>query len=266
MTTHGGARPTGNEATAGTDPGEARPVALVTGGSRGIGRAVVTRLARDGYDVAFCFRSHSEAAAQTVREATEAGARVHASEVDVADAARVREFVASAESELGPLAAVVTSAGVTRDRPLALMKDEEWHQVIDTNLDGTYHVCRAAVFSFIKRRKGSVVTLSSVAGVYGSPTQTNYSASKAGIIGFTLALARECGGYGVRANVVAPGFITTDMTAAVTETTRKKYLDRIPLRRAGTPEEVADLVSFLVSDRATYITGQVMGIDGGLLL
>jgi 3-oxoacyl-[acyl-carrier protein] reductase len=248
-----------------TAPEGGRPVALVTGGSRGIGRAVVTRLARDGYDVAFCFRSASDAAEEVVKEAGEAGARVLAREVDVADAAACRAFVAETEDELGPLAAAVTCAGVTRDRPLVLMKDEEWRQVLSTNLDGTFHICRAATFSFMKRRRGALVTMSSVAGVYGSPSQANYSASKAGIIGFTKALAKEYGKYQVRANVVAPGFITTDMTAAVSEAQRKKYLAGIPLTRFGAPGEVADLVSFLVSDRAAYITGQVIGIDGGLV-
>jgi 3-oxoacyl-[acyl-carrier protein] reductase len=237
----------------------------VTGGSRGIGRAVVSRLARDGFDIAFCFRSHSTAAEQVVKEATEAGARVYPGEVDVTHADRVRDFVSAVESELGPLAAVVTCAGVTRDRPLARMKDAEWTEVMDTNLNGTYHVCRAAVFPMMKRRCGVVVTMSSVAGVHGTPGQTNYSASKAGIIGFTRALAREVGGFGIRANVVAPGFISTDMTALMPEKARSRALERIPLGRPGSPEEVADLVSFLVSERAGYITGQVLGIDGGLL-
>lgn len=243
-----------------------RPVALVSGGSRGIGRAIVTRLAHDGYDVAFCYHSRADAAEEAEKTAAEAGARTFALQVDVADSAQTREFVAAAEAELGPLNAVVTAAGITRDRPLALMDDTQWQDVIRTNLDGTFHVCRAAIQSLIKRRTGSIVTLSSIAGVYGGVGQTNYSASKAGIIGFTRALAKEYGKFGVRANSVAPGFINTDMTSAVPETARKKYLGQIPLAKFGAPEDVADLVSFLVSDRAGYITGQVLGIDGGLTI
>ena len=252
-----------------SDQGDAgrgqRRVALVSGGSRGIGRAVVTRLARDGFDVAFCFRSDSDAAEAVVKEATEAGARVICRAVDVADSAQSRAFVDWAEDQLGPLAAVVTAAGITRDGPMVLMDDEGWQRVIRTDLDGTYHICRAAIYSFMKRRNGSLVTLSSVAGVYGSAAQTNYSASKAGVIGFTRAMAKECGRHGIRANVVAPGFIETDMTAKVSDKRRTRYLGQIPLARFGAPENVADLVAFLVSDRATYITGQVIGIDGGLV-
>ncbi|MFC5722935.1 3-oxoacyl-[acyl-carrier-protein] reductase [Streptomyces gamaensis] len=245
-------------------PAPARPVALVTGGSRGIGRAVVARLAADGFDVAFCYRSHSGAADAAAEEARAAGARVHARQVDVADAAQAKDFVASAAEELGPLSAVVTSAGITRDRPLALMTEQEWREVLETNLSGTYNICRAAVFPMMKQRGGAVVTLSSIAGVNGNATQTNYAASKAGIIGFTLSLAKEVGRYGIRANVVAPGLITTDMTAELPEAVTKQLVESIPLGRAGTPEEVADLVSFLVSDRAAYLTGQVVEINGGL--
>ncbi|WP_045302977.1 3-oxoacyl-ACP reductase FabG [Saccharothrix sp. ST-888] len=244
----------------------ARPVALVSGGSRGIGRAIVTRLAADGYDVAFCYRSRSDAADETAEAAARHGARTFVRRVDVAEAAQTRDFVAAAEAELGALDAVVTAAGITRNRPLALMDDVQWQDVVRTNLDGTYHVCRAALHSLIKRRRGVIVTLSSIAGVYGAVGQTNYSASKAGIIGFTRALAKEYGKLGVRANSVAPGFVDTDMMSAMSPATREKHLNQIPLARFGAPEDVADLVSFLVSARSGYITGQVLGIDGGLAI
>jgi 3-oxoacyl-[acyl-carrier protein] reductase len=239
-------------------------VALVTGGSRGIGRATVLRLAQDGFDVAFCYRSNEEAARALEKEAGELGARVFACQADVSKADAVRAFVAETEEQLGSIGVAVTSAGITRDNPLLMMTDEQWHEVVDTNLDGVYHVCRSVIFEMMKRKSGSIVNVSSVAGVYGNPTQTNYSATKAGIIGFTKALAKEVGRYGIRANVVAPGFIDTEMTSVLSGGVKDKALKAVPLGRLGTAGEVADLIAYLAADRAGYITGAVFQIDGGI--
>ncbi|MER5541057.1 3-oxoacyl-[acyl-carrier-protein] reductase [Streptomyces sp. NPDC002586] len=243
-----------------------RPCAIVTGGSRGIGRAVAVRLAADGYDVAFCYRSGGDAATETEKLVREQGAQAYHAPCDVADFDAVESFMKRAAEELGPIQVLVNSAGVVRDNPMVLMSAEDWREVINTNLSGTFNFCRSAVFGFMKRKEGVIVNMSSIAGVYGNATQTNYSASKAGIQGMSISLAKELAPYGIRVNTVAPGFIETDMTEALPEKVRAAALKAIGLRRYGRAEEVADLVSFLVSDRASYITGEVIRIDGGTVL
>lgn len=241
-------------------------VALVTGGSRGIGRACVLRLAQDGYDVAFCYASQSEAAEVVRKEAAEYGTRILPLQADVASGDSVRALVKKVGEELGSIDTLVTSAGVVRDNPLLLMTDEQWQQTLDVNLTGTYNLCRAVVFEMLKRRSGSIVTLSSVAGVHGTPTQSNYAATKAGIIGFTKSLAKEVGQYGIRVNAVAPGFIETDMVADLDPDHKSRMIERVPLGRMGKADEVAELVAFLASDKAAYITASVVQIDGGIVV
>lgn len=245
---------------------ESKGLALVTGASRGIGRAIALQLAADGYDIAFCYRANTQAAQAVEREVMQHGRRCFHRACDAADETAVRDFIQACQEALGELEVLVNCAGIVRDKPLVLMEEADWRAVIETNLNGTFHFCHGAIFNMMKRKRGVVVNVSSIAGVYGNAAQSNYSAAKAGIIGFSKALAKEVARYNIRVNVVAPGFIVTDMTANIDAKLKEKYLAAIPIGRFGQAQEVAGVVSFLVSDRAGYIVGQVIQIDGGLVL
>ena len=227
----------------------------MTGGSRGIGRAIALELAAAGASVMLTYQSGREEAEGVAREA---GAT--AVQADVSDGDEAKRLV----DDAGELDILVNNAGLTRDGLIARMSDEDWRAVIGTNLDGVFHTCRAAARGMMKRRSGSIVNISSIVGLHGNPGQTNYSASKAGIIGFTKSLARELGTRGVRANVVAPGYIDTRLTQAIAEEMRELMLANTPLGRFGAPEDVAGAVRFLCSDEAAFITGDVLLVDGGL--
>ncbi len=229
--------------------------ALVTGGSRGIGRAIALELARAGARVTLSYRSGKDEADEV---ASEAGGR--AVQADVSNAGDAKRLV----DEAGELDILVNNAGVTRDGVIARMSDEDWSEVIGTNLGGVFHTCRAAARGMMKRRSGSIVNISSIVGVHGNPGQTNYSASKAGIIGFTKALARELGVRGVRANVVAPGYVDTRLTQVIADDMKELMLASTPLGRFGQPEDIAGAVRFLCSGEASFITGEVLLVDGGL--
>ena len=229
--------------------------ALVTGGSRGIGRAIAAELAKAGAQVVIGYRSGAEDAEGV---AGEIGGR--AVQADVSDPEDAKRLV----DEAGEVDVLVNNAGVTRDGLLARMSDDDWRTVLDTNLGGTFNTCRAVTRGMMKRRSGAIVNVSSVVGLHGNPGQTNYSASKAGVIGFTKALARELGSRGVRANVVAPGYVSTRLTNELPEELKDAMLANTPLGRFGEPEDVAGAVRFLCSDAAAFVTGEVLLVDGGL--
>jgi len=246
-----------------TDSGIRGKVAIVTGGSRGIGRAVVERLAADGADVTFFYRDNAMAAKEVVAAARAAGCKVAAEQVDIRDSAACAVAVERVADRCGRIDFLVNNAGITRDNPLAAFDDADVADVLATNVTGVFNVCRAVVPYMTSQRSGAIVNLSSVAGDKGGRGQTNYAASKGAVNAFTRALAVELAPRKVRVNGVAPGVIETEMSADVREQSGDVVLSRILLRRYGKPTEIADAVWFLVSSYASYVTGQVLSIDGG---
>jgi 3-oxoacyl-[acyl-carrier protein] reductase len=239
-------------------------VALVTGASRGIGRSIALRLAQRGASVA-CLATTAERAQETADQCAELGGKALALGVDVAETEAVAEVVGQVQEELGALWLLVNNAGVTRDQILVRMSEDEFDQVIDTNLKGTWNFVRAAARALMKSN-GRIINISSVVGVTGNAGQVNYAASKAGVIGLTRSVAKELAARNVCVNAIAPGFITTDMTAALGEDALEKVTGSIPLKRAGSPDEIARAVEFLAGPGGDYITGQTLVIDGGLSL
>lgn len=235
--------------------------AIVTGGSRGIGRAIVLALAEAGYHVAFSYASNQAAALEVENAAKAFGVDCLAIQANAADVKEAQDLIEQAHKKFGRIDALVNNAGITRDGLLMRMSDEDWAKVLDTNLSGAFYTCRAASRIMLKQRAGAIVNISSVVGVFGNAGQANYAASKAGLIGFTKSIAKEFGSRGVTANVVAPGFIATDMTESVP---KDKLLEHIPLARLGEPEDIAKTVLFLITSGG-YITGQVIHVDGGLV-
>lgn len=241
-------------------------VAIVTGASRGIGRAVALELARRGAAVVVNFNRSAEEAQAVVREVEAGGSRAAAFQADVSDFQRAQDLVKFAVDTFGNLDILVNNAGITRDMVIMMMPESDWDAVIDTNLKSTFNCSKAAVKHMMRKRYGRIVNMASVAGVMGNPGQTNYSASKAGQIGFTKALAREVAARNITVNAVAPGFVDTDILSAMQPETLELALKMVPLARLVKPEEVAFAVAFLASDQAAMITGQTLGIDGGMAM
>lgn len=241
-------------------------VALITGATRGIGKQIALTLAKEGYDIAINYRKENEDLENTKKELAEIGVEVLAVQGDVSNYEDCERFVKQVIEKFGHIDVLVNNAGITRDSLLIRMKEEDFKQVVDTNLGGTFNVTKNVISYMMKAHSGRIINISSVVGVAGNAGQTNYSASKAGIIGFTKSLAKEVSSRNILVNAIAPGFIETDMTGVLKEEIRNEIAKNIPIKRMGSAEEVAKVVKFLASEDSSYITGQVINVDGGMLM
>jgi len=240
-------------------------LALVTGASRGIGRAIAVELAKNGCDVVVNYKGSEEKAREVAKEVEAIGKKAYLYRFDVADPDEVSKAIKDIQEKVGNITVLVNNAGITRDALFLRMKEEDWDLVLKTNLYSVFYVTKAVVPMMTKERWGRIVNISSVVAFTGNPGQANYAAAKAGVVGFSKTLALELAGRNITVNVVAPGYIETDMTSSLPEKVKKAFLENIPLKRPGTPEEVAKLVAFLAGEDASYITGTVFHINGGLL-
>lgn len=240
-------------------------IALITGATRGIGKQIALTLAQNGYDIAINYRKENEALKETKKEIEQKGVKCLTVQGDVSNFEDCESFVKEIIEEYGKIDVLVNNAGITKDTLLMRMKKEDFEDVIDTNLVGTFNVTKNVITHMLKARSGRIINISSVVGVAGNAGQTNYSASKAGIIGFTKSLAKEVASRGILVNAVAPGFIETDMTDVLKEDIKEEIAKSIPLKRIGTTQDVANLVKFLAGEDSSYITGQVINVDGGMI-